>query len=122
MMPWQKDLFVKMSGMKKGEMTIMMAGRQTGKSTWANAAHILQTMLAKNKQPARIVWINKDPLQLVATTANEAKNFYINFLTEEDMVAIQEWCVEHNCGKRTSFDTFKFKNKKQITMFLLRWS
>ena len=32
-----------------------------------------------------------------------------------------EWCEENNCGYRSSYDTFKFRNKKQLTMFLLKW-
>ena len=47
--------------------------------------------------------------------------YYPTGMSEEDMVSIQEWCVKNNCGIRTSFDTFQFKNKKQMTMFLLRW-
>jgi hypothetical protein len=35
---------------------------------------------------------------------------------------IVEWCQTNNCGTRTSYDTFKFKNEKEMTMFLLRWS
>jgi hypothetical protein len=42
-------------------------------------------------------------------------------INEQDMDPIQQWCNEHNCGKRISFDTFQFKSKAQITMFLLRW-
>ncbi|NDC04400.1 MAG: hypothetical protein EBZ81_15930 [Betaproteobacteria bacterium] len=34
---------------------------------------------------------------------------------------IQEWCLENNCGRRMSYDTFRFRNQKQKTMFLLRW-
>ena len=33
-----------------------------------------------------------------------------------------EWCEENECGYRTSYDTFKFRNKEQLTMFILRWS
>lgn len=40
---------------------------------------------------------------------------------ESDLDPVQKWCVEHNCGVRTSFDHFKFRNKKEMTMFLLRW-
>ena len=43
-------------------------------------------------------------------------------LNENDMDPIQDWTKQSNCGVRTSFDTFKFRNEKQITMFLLRWS
>lgn len=34
---------------------------------------------------------------------------------------IAEWCYNNRCGRRTSYDTFKFRNRKQITLFLLRW-
>jgi hypothetical protein len=40
--PWQKDLYTRLNGMTPGEMTIMSAGRQTGKSmlsAWANHIH-----------------------------------------------------------------------------------
>jgi len=43
-------------------------------------------------------------------------------INEGDMDPIQAWCEEHNCGWRVSFDTFQFKNKQQMTMFLLKWS
>ena len=43
-------------------------------------------------------------------------------LNEQDMDPIQQWCQEHSCGRRVSFDTFQFKNQAQITMFLLKWS
>lgn len=35
---------------------------------------------------------------------------------------VQEWCTENENGWRTSYDTFKFRNKEQLTMFILRWS
>ena len=31
------------------------------------------------------------------------------------------WCMENDCGYRTSYDTFKFRNKNQMMLFLLRW-
>lgn len=43
-------------------------------------------------------------------------------LREEDMDLVQRWCWETNIGKRMSFDTFKFRNEKEMTAFLLRWS
>jgi hypothetical protein len=43
-------------------------------------------------------------------------------LREEDMDPIQAWCVETNCGKRMSFDVWHFKNRKHITMFLMKWT
>ena len=41
--------------------------------------------------------------------------------SESDMDPIQVWCEEHDCGVRTSFDTFRFRNQQEISMFLLRW-
>jgi hypothetical protein len=41
--------------------------------------------------------------------------------TEQYFATIQQWCNEHDCGRRTSYDTFKFKTRADITMFLLRW-
>ena len=40
--PWQKDLYTRLNGMTPGEMTIMSAGRRSGKSmlsAWANHVH-----------------------------------------------------------------------------------
>ena len=53
--------------------------------------------------------------------AHDSDKNFVTGLSELDIEPIQKWCEEHNCGQRTSFDMFKFKNKKQITMFLLRW-
>lgn len=41
---------------------------------------------------------------------------------ETELAEIQRWCEQHQCGVRTSFDTFKFHNKKDMTAFLLRWT
>lgn len=53
--------------------------------------------------------------------AYDSEHSFVVGLSEKDIDPIQQWCVQNNCGTRTSFDTFKFKNKKEITMFLLRW-
>jgi len=42
-------------------------------------------------------------------------------LRDTDMDPIQDWCVANKCGVRTSFDTFKFRNEKELSMFLLKW-
>jgi hypothetical protein len=57
----------------------------------------------------------------VQITSYDRENTFSVGLSERDMDPIQQWCEEHNCGKRRSFDTFRFRNKKEITMFLLRW-
>lgn len=68
----------------------------------------------------KIRWEQKGK-ELIARLPVAPRGFE-TFLREEDFIPIQEWCFEHNCGKRTSFDTFRFKNSADITAFLLRWS
>jgi len=41
--------------------------------------------------------------------------------TEEYMLEVAAWCAETKCGKRTSFDQFRFKNEQEYMMFMLRW-
>ena len=57
----------------------------------------------------------------VKVISAEGDKSFTTGLTEEDMDQIHQWCQSHNCGVRTSFDTFKFKTKKEMTMFLMRW-
>ena len=68
----------------------------------------------------KIKW-NQKGMDLVAEIPVAPRGFE-TFLREEDLVPIQQWCYETKCGKRTSFDTFRFKRKEDITAFLLRWS
>ena len=42
--------------------------------------------------------------------------------TAEHFADIQTWCVEHNCGKRMSYNQFSFSNEKELNMFMLRWA
>lgn len=41
--------------------------------------------------------------------------------TEEYFASIQQWCAYHNCGRRVSYNIFKFKTRADITLFLLCW-
>ena len=34
---------------------------------------------------------------------------------------IGRWCIEVGCGKRMAFDSFQFRNKKELSGFLLKW-
>jgi hypothetical protein len=43
-------------------------------------------------------------------------------LRDYDLDPIQEWCVHNRCGRRTSFEQFRFRNEQEVTMFLLKWS
>lgn len=36
-------------------------------------------------------------------------------------IEISQWCEDNNCGRRTAYNQFKFKNRKQLNWFLLKW-
>ena len=38
------------------------------------------------------------------------------------LLEMAEWCLENECGYRSSYDIFKFRNNEQMTMFILRGS
>jgi hypothetical protein len=40
----------------------------------------------------------------------------------EQLEEIAAWCRDNECGKRMSFNQFKFRTEEELTMFLLRWS
>lgn len=41
---------------------------------------------------------------------------------EKELEEISEWCRQTGCGRRTAYNQFKFKNRKQLNWFLLRWN
>ena len=49
-------------------------------------------------------------------------SFILAGLHEERIAPIVEWCQQNNCGRRTAYNMFQFRNAKQVTMFLLRWN
>jgi hypothetical protein len=67
-------------------------------------------------------------LPRVRVIMDHSEEHYINTfadLNEDNKQVIPrmaEWCAENECGYRTSYDTFKFRNQEQLTMFILRWS
>ncbi len=68
----------------------------------------------------KLRWIrNGKNLRVVPVVAPRG---FESFLREEDLIPVQQWCEDNNCGRRVSFDTFRFKKREDITMFLLRWS
>ncbi len=69
----------------------------------------------------RIFWVESSRRFSLAGRVEVGPRGFEVGLNEQDIDPIQQWCEEHNCGRRTSFDTFQFKNKAQMTMFLLRW-
>ena len=56
-------------------------------------------------------------LRVVDGLANYSSPGY----TQNALDKIGQWCYENHCGRRTSYDMFKFRNEKDITAFLLKW-
>ena len=69
-----------------------------------------------------IIWIEAAQRNSLAARVRGHPHGWGMGLDEKDIEPIQQWCQDHNCGKRLSFDIFQFKSKKEMTMFLLRWS
>jgi hypothetical protein len=107
----------------KGRGVVQITGRQMGKSM-SMIGGIARAMA--NKQRPKVIWEHLPGRKLKATWSPEQgpgpRGYEMYGFREEDMDPIQQWCQSSNCGKRISFDMFQFKNDKQITMFLLRWS
>jgi len=83
----------------------------------------LTTWLLAQHQPPRIKWQPLPGLKLQAYVDDiRPENRPGRGLREEDMDPVQAWCEECGCGVRMSFNVWLFKNEKQITMFLIRWS
>ena len=65
----------------------------------------------------------KLPRVRVHSISNE---HYVNTFADlsegHDFQKMAEWCIENDCGYRTSYNEFVFRTQEQITMFILRWS
>lgn len=93
--------------------------RNSGK-THANIYWRFFNNFLKKELKLKVIWKEKGRRSLVATLPLTREEFVLG-LAERDLDPIQKWCEDHNCGVRTSFDTFRFKNQKEKTMFLLKW-
>ena len=72
----------------------------------------------------KLVWQQEpgDKIILVAKCQYSHGAVTATGLRDTDMDPVQDWCVANRCGVRTSFDTFKFRNEQELSMFLLRWA
>jgi hypothetical protein len=70
----------------------------------------------------KISWFHINKTTLQAILGEVQPRGYEVGLRETDMIPIQEWCGQNKCGRRTSFDTFKFRTEKEKVMFLLKWT
>ena len=72
----------------------------------------------------KILWTESKtlPLSLTASTETFPPPGVMAGLREKDMQVIADWVKETGIGKRTSFDTFRFRSRTDMSMFLLRWN
>ena len=49
-----------------------------------------------------------------------AHHYYMN-MTEETMVEIDQWVLQHDLGRRQSFDMWQLHDDRALTIFLLKW-
>jgi len=99
----------------KGRGLIQVTGRT------ANDGY-LNRWLKEHVTPPKIKWQRLLGLKLQAYVDDIQPRGFERGLREDDMDPVQAWSEECNCGVRTSFNVWKFKNEKQITMFLLKWT
>jgi hypothetical protein len=103
----------------KGRGVIQLTGRQMGKS-YVNS--LLTNYYTIMMYTPTIKWQRLPGLKLQAYTDQVGPRGFERGLNESDMDPVQAWSTECNCGTRTSFNVWKFKSEKHITMFLMKWS
>ncbi len=71
----------------------------------------------------KIIWTESKtlPLSLTARTEIFPDAGVMAGLREKDMQQIADWVNETGIGRRTSFDTFKFRSSTDMSIFLLHW-
>ena len=88
----------------------------------SDSKKMISNLMSILNTKARYYWEAKGRLQLVLRAEMDIGNEFDTCAPDDHVVRqIQEWCLENNCGIRTSYDTFRFRNQKQKTFFLLRW-
>lgn len=115
---WQQNL---LDGIKTGERTITMSGRQAGKSYVNSLLNNWYATMREQYTPT-IKWQRLPGLKLQAYVDDIQPRGFERGLREDEMEAVQAWSDECNCGTRMSFNVWKFKNEKHITMFLMKWA
>jgi len=110
-----------LDGIKAGEISIMGAGRQMGKSYVDSLLQNFYTSM-REQYPPKIKWQRLPGLKLQAYTDDVAPRGFERGINESDMDPVQEWSEQCHCGTRMSFNVWKFTSEKHITMFLMKWS
>jgi hypothetical protein len=128
LLPWQEDVLTKFQGgIKAGEMLVMTAGRQTGKSVYNQAMQRMMDDLVDR------------PIEELRCSTGTV--FGKRYLTVEPVggnwIAMEKWCSDAFGAASSIWDTMKadgepgrwymndrkfwFLDEKDRTMFLLKW-
>ena len=81
--------------------------------------------MINNRYPAPklvVKQVEKTKFMYEVGIAHFGGGFTTTGLQDEHIMPIVEWCKQNNCGRRTAYNMFQFRNAKQVTLFLLRWS
>jgi len=133
LLPWQQNIFDKITsgGFKPGEMTIMMAGRQMGKSHFTQQT-IDRLMRDLNSQPITDLVLSEGTVY--------GSRYYCVQPVGGSWLDIETWCTDtfgsgnvHSIwGEEKAPEPaqrwyannrkFWFRNEKDRTMFIMRWS
>ena len=82
--------------------------------------YVMVDELSYMEHQRKLIWIRaEEPLTLAARIS---ANGWDVGIYDDDLIPVHKWCHDNNCGKRISFDRFRFRSRKEITMFLLRWT
>ena len=103
-----------------GTNTYIYSGRQLGKSVLAE--EYINHWLKNTMPQPKIKWQRLPGLKLQAYVDEIQPRGFERGLRETDMDPIAAWTDKCRCGTRMSFNVWKFKNEKHITMFLMKWA
>lgn len=128
MYPWQEDLLKKLGGAKPGEMSIMMAGRQTGKSYFSSQA-LKRLMDDISNRPVEDLILSEGKVY--------GNRYYCVEPVGGSWLRMETWCSDNMGSNGSAWDKdkapepnarwymndrrFWFRDEADRTMFILRW-
>jgi hypothetical protein len=73
-------------------------------------------VLVLDRKVGRWIQIDNNPYD-----PTELAHHYHMTMDEESMLEIDRWVLQHDLGRRQSFDMWQLHDDKSLTMFLLKW-
>jgi len=74
----------------------------------------IEVVTKEGYTPIKIQIKHEDNEHWINTFADLSEGYYLD--------EMGKWCEENECGHRTAYNEFKFRNKDQLSYFILRWS